>query len=70
MVVRYYDLHTSVALLLTGPNGRAARRELEYRNVMSSGGGDLGSISGAEFVNVLKKADEKFGEEGEVASAR
>jgi hypothetical protein len=70
MVVRYYDVRTSVALLLVGPSERAARRELEYRNVMAAGGGDWANLSGAEFVNVLKKADETFGEGDQVASAR
>ena len=59
IVCRRYTIRSSVALLLTGPNERAARRELEYRRIMIPGGD--GPMSGAEFVNVLKRADEMLG---------
>ncbi len=64
MICRKLDIRTSVALALVGPVERAARRELIFRNIMLPGGGDGDSMSGAEFVNVLKRADEYRGEQG------
>lgn len=58
MICRKMNIRGSVALILLGPNERAARRELIFRNIMPAGGGDWDGINGAEFVNVLKKADE------------
>ncbi|MCG3180840.1 MAG: hypothetical protein BIFFINMI_03203 [Phycisphaerae bacterium] len=70
MICRRYDLRTSVALRLVGPVERAARRELEYRKVMVPGGGDGATMSGAEFVNILKKADELLGPQESVATTQ
>lgn len=63
IICKAYNVKGGWALTLFGPSlERAARRELEYRKVMQSGGGDQGSVGGAEFVTILKKADEEFAE--------
>ncbi|MDD4889741.1 MAG: hypothetical protein PHU85_07395 [Phycisphaerae bacterium] len=59
MICRHQHIRSSVALALLGPGERNARRELIFRGVMDSGGGDWDGLAGAEFVNVLKKADEQ-----------
>lgn len=58
MICRHLKVRGSLALATLGPVERAARRELEFREVMVAGGGECNTISGAEFVNVLKRADE------------
>ncbi len=58
MICRKLNLKTSVMLWLAGPSERAARRELIYREIMIAGGSDGDPLSGAEFVNILKRADE------------
>lgn len=61
MICRKMKIRASIALLLIGPTDRASRRELIYRNIMSGVGGDADGLSGAELVNVIKKADEYRG---------
>ncbi len=64
IICRTYEVRGGWALTLFGPGlERAARRELEYQEVMSPGGGDLAPVAGAELVMILKKAQEEFGDE-------
>ena len=69
MICRYMHIRSSVALAVLGPLERSSRRELEFRGVMLPGGGDLATVNGAEFVNMLKRADEYYAPAGEAASS-
>lgn len=64
MVCRACDIRTGINWHLTG-HGRYAWRELLYRGIALSGG-ELGLISGGEFLGVLKRADEYLARRGRV----
>lgn len=57
MICRKMTVGGSWALWAFGPNERSARRALAFNNIIVSGG-DQDTMNGAEFVNILKRADD------------
>ncbi len=56
MICRACDLKLGVNWLLTGM-GRYAWRELQYRGIARNAAGELGFLSGGEFLGILARAE-------------
>lgn len=56
LVCRACEIKTGLNWMLTGM-GRYAWKELQYRGIAQTSGGELGLISGGEFLGILNKAE-------------
>ena len=57
LVCRACEIKSGLNWVLTGM-GRYAWKELQYRRIAQTGGGELGLITGGEFLGILIKAEE------------
>lgn len=62
MICRACDIRSGINWQITG-QGRYAWRELLYRRIALSGG-ELGLVSGGEFLGILKRADDYLARRG------
>jgi hypothetical protein len=57
LVCRACGINTGLNWMLTGM-GRYAWKELQYRGIAQTSGGELGLVTGGEFLGILNKAEE------------
>ena len=57
LVCRACEIKSGLNWMLTGM-GRYAWKELQYRGIAQTSGGELGLITGGEFLGILSKAEE------------